>query len=109
MDDKVAIDALSALAQDTRLTVFRMLVKAGPDGMNATAIAEAVGVPTNTLSTHLGILSRAGLVQSRRESRLIIYTADFGGTRRLLTYLVQDCCGGHPEICNPLSELMTCC
>ena len=103
-----AVDALGALAHETRLAVFRMLVKAGPDGMIAGAIAEHQGVPPSTMSHHLATLERAGLVQSERESRLIHYRADFGGMRRLLTFLMQDCCQGAPEMCSDLMAGLTC-
>jgi DNA-binding transcriptional ArsR family regulator len=106
MDESTAIEGLSALAQSTRLAVFRLLVQAGPDGIAAGAVAERVGVPATTLSTHLGILSRAGLIRSRRESRSIIYSADLDGIRGLLAFLVQDCCNGRPEICTPLMHIV---
>src|SRR3546814_16254491 len=83
-----AVEALGALAHDTRLSVFRMLVKAGPDGLIAGAIAQAANVPPSTMSHHLGILERAGLVESERESRLIHDRADYEGMRRLLDFLL---------------------
>jgi len=97
-----AVDALSALAHGHRLAVFRLLVRAGANGLPAGEIAREVGVLANTLSTHLAILGHAGLIRSRREGRSIIYSADFGGMRDLLGFLVADCCGGRPEICEPL-------
>lgn len=103
-----AVDALGALAHETRLSVFRALVTAGPDGMIAGAIAEHCGVPPSTMSHHLATLERAGLVQSERESRLIHYRADFGGMRRLLTFLMQDCCQGAPEMCGDLMAGLAC-
>lgn len=103
-----AVDALGALAHETRLSVFRMLVKAGPDGMIAGAIAENCGVPPSTMSHHLATLERAGLVQSERESRLIHYRADFAGMLRLLTFLMQDCCQGAPEMCGVLMTELVC-
>jgi ArsR family transcriptional regulator len=103
-----AVDALGALAHETRLAVFRMLVKAGPEGMIAGAIAEQQGVPPSTMSHHLATLERAGLVQSERESRLIHYRADYAGMRRLLTFLMQDCCQGAPEMCSDLMAGLTC-
>jgi len=103
-----AVDALGALAHGTRLSVFRMLVKAGHDGMIAGAIAEHCGVPPSTMSHHLGTLERAGLVMSERESRLIHYRADFSGMRRLLTFLMQDCCQGVPEMCSDLMAGLAC-
>lgn len=103
-----AVDALGALAHDTRLSVFRMLVKAGPEGMIAGAIAENCGVPPSTMSHHLATLERAGLVQSERESRLIHYRADYAAMRRLLTFLMQDCCQGMPEMCSDLTAGLVC-
>ena len=103
-----AVVALGALAHETRLSVFRTLVKAGPDGMIAGAIAEHQGVPSSTMSHHLATLERAGLVQSERESRLIHYRADYAGMRRLLTFLMQDCCQGEPEMCSDLMAGLTC-
>lgn len=103
-----AVDALGALAHETRLSVFRALVKAGPEGMIAGAIAEHCGVPPSTMSHHLATLERAGLVQSERESRLIHYRADFAGMRRMLTFLMQDCCQGVPEMCGDLMAGLGC-
>jgi len=97
-----AIDALSALAQEHRLAVFRLLVRTGPDGLAAGEIARQLGVRPNTLSTHLTILGHAGLIRSRREGRSMIYAADYDGMRNLLGFLVADCCAGRPEICKPL-------
>lgn len=105
MEIEQAVQALSALAQPTRLGVFRMLVKAGLNGLPAGAIADAAGVPGNTMSTHLAVLFRAGLISSRRQSRSIIYSANLESIRDLLSFLVDDCCGGHPEICAPLIEI----
>ncbi|ESZ86840.1 MAG: ArsR family transcriptional regulator [Blastomonas sp. CACIA14H2] len=103
-----AVDALGALAHETRLGVFRLLVKAGPDGMIAGAIAQHLSVPASTMSHHLATLERAGLVQSERESRLIRYRADYPGMRRLLMFLMQDCCGGAPEMCSDLMAELSC-
>jgi ArsR family transcriptional regulator len=97
-----AVDALSALAQGHRLGVFRLLVRAGEEGLAAGEIAREVGVLPNTLSTHLTILGHAGLVRSRRDGRSVIYSADYDGMRDLLGFLVADCCDGRPEICTPL-------
>lgn len=105
MNQNRAIAALSALAQPTRLTVFRSLVKAGPDGLAAGALSDRAGIPHNTMSTHLAILVRAGLVRSCRDGRSVIYAADLDGTRALLSFLVSDCCAGHPEICEPLAKI----
>lgn len=103
-----AVDALGALAHETRLSVFRMLVKAAPEGCIAGAIAERAGVPPSTMSHHLATLERAGLVQSERESRLIHYRADFDGMRRLLAFMMEDCCQGDPLVCADLFELTAC-
>ena len=103
-----AVDALGALAHETRLSVFRMLVQAGPDGMIAGAIADRTGVPPSTMSHHLATLERTGLVQSERESRLIHYRADYPGMRRLLMFLMQACCQGAPEMCGDLVSELTC-
>lgn len=104
-----AVDALSALAHGHRLAVFRLLVRAGADGVAAGEIAREIGVLPNTLSTHLGILGNAGLIGSRREGRSVIYTADYDGMRDLLGFLVSDCCGGRPEICAPVMDAAPVC
>ncbi len=104
-----AVDLLSALAQGHRLAVFRLLVKAGPEGLPAGVIAREVGVRPSTLSTHLAILDHAGLVSARRAGRSVIYAADYAAMRALLGFLVDDCCGGNPEICAPLAELVSDC
>jgi DNA-binding transcriptional ArsR family regulator len=108
MDDPAtqvwAVDALGALAHETRLAVFRLLVTAGPDGMIAGAISDNQGVPPSTMSHHLATLERAGLVLSERESRLIHYRVDYAGMRRLLDFLVEDCCQGMPEFCSGAME-----
>lgn len=103
-----AVDALGALAHETRLSVFRKLVQAGPEGMIAGAIAEHQGVPPSTMSHHLATLERAGLVQSERESRLIHYRVDYAEMRRLLAFLMQDCCQGAPEMCADLMGDLSC-
>jgi ArsR family transcriptional regulator, arsenate/arsenite/antimonite-responsive transcriptional repressor len=100
-----AVEALSALAHNHRLAVFRLLVRAGADGIAAGEIAREVGVLPNTLSTHLNILGHAGLIRSRRDGRSVVYSADYGGMRDLLGFLVADCCAGRPEICAPLAEM----
>jgi ArsR family transcriptional regulator len=108
MKQKDALAALAALAQDTRLSVFRYLVTAGPDGAPAGDIAEAVKVPAPTLSFHLKELEQAHLVSSRRQSRSIIYSADYQRMRGLLAFLMEDCCRGRPEICNVTSSRKVC-
>ena len=95
-----AVAALSALSQETRLSVFRHLVTAGPQGKPAGLIAARLKVPPPTLSFHLKELERAGLITQRRESRSIIYAANYKAMRALLCYLMEDCCGGRPEICD---------
>lgn len=104
MDTSAATTSLSALAQESRLKVFRMLIRAGRNGMAAGDIARGLGVPHNTMSAQLAILSRAGLVQARKDGRSVIYTVDLQGTRALLFFLVEDCCQGEPSICAPLIE-----
>lgn len=104
-----AVEALSALAQGHRLAVFRLLVRAGAEGLSAGEIAREVGVRPNTLSTHLTILAHAGLIRSRREGRSLIYAADYERMGDLLGFLVADCCGGRPEICAPLVEAAQAC
>ena len=99
MESKTAIDALSALAQETRLAVFRLLVREGPEGLAAGAIAERLGIPAPTLSFHLAQLVRAGLALASRDGRSIRYAANYGGMNGLLTYLTDDCCQGRPEFC----------
>ncbi|MBU2032213.1 MAG: metalloregulator ArsR/SmtB family transcription factor [Alphaproteobacteria bacterium] len=103
-----AVDALAALAHETRLTVFRMLVQAGPEGMMAGEIAQACGVPSSTMSHHLANLERAGLALSQRESRVIRYRAHYDGMRRLMGFLMEDCCQGDPRLCADLPELAAC-
>jgi DNA-binding transcriptional ArsR family regulator len=100
MKSTQAVVALSALSQETRLAVFRHLVAAGPQGKAAGMIAARMKVPSPTLSFHLKELERAGLVTQRRESRSIIYAANYAAMRALLSYLMEDCCGGRPEICD---------
>lgn len=111
METTSAIEALGALAQESRLKVFRLLVRQGQAGMAAGDIARALSVPNNTMSSHLATLARAGLISSRKESRSIIYAVDLKGTRALLSYLLEDCCRGKPDLCAPLIEatLASCC
>ena len=104
MDTRTAIAALGALAQDSRLSVFRLLVAHGADGLPAGEIARRLGAPHNTMSAHLGVLARAGLVRSRRDGRSIIYAADFAGLRALLGFLMEDCCKARAELCAPLLD-----
>ena len=102
MDEKDALAALAALAHGTRLRVFRILVEAGTNGLAAGEIADALGVPASTLSFHLKKLERAKLLRSWRVQRTIRYAFHVEGTRQLLSFLTEDCCQGHPEICASL-------
>jgi ArsR family transcriptional regulator, arsenate/arsenite/antimonite-responsive transcriptional repressor len=102
MDNEGAILALAALAQSTRLAVFRLLVKHEPRGLPAGDLARSLAVPHNTMSSHLAILSRAGLVNGARQSRSIIYRADLDRFRDMTLFMIKDCCGGRPELCAPL-------
>ena len=104
-----AIEALGALAQPTRLETFRLLVRREPDGIAAGEIARLVEVPQNTMSAHLAVLARAGLVRGERHSRSITYRADVERLRELVLFLMNDCCGGRPELCLPLVEALTPC
>jgi DNA-binding transcriptional ArsR family regulator len=112
MENLAAVAALSALAHPGRLEVFRLLVRAGPQGVAAGEIARATGSLANTLSANLNLLAGAGLVTSRREGRSIIYAAGYERMRALLAFLMEDCCGGNAEICAPLAaiaERAACC
>ena len=108
MDMTCAVAAFDALGQPTRLMVFRLLVQLGKDGLAAGDIATQLDLRANTLSTHLGILYAAGLITAERQGRSIRYSADMAGLRGLLGWLLQDCCGGEPETCTPLLDLITC-
>jgi ArsR family transcriptional regulator len=101
MEQESAILALAALAQSTRLDVFRLLVKHEPDGLAAGDVAKAIAVPQNTMSAHLAILARAGLVMSERKSRSIIYRANLATFQDLTSFMVEDCCAGRGELCAP--------
>jgi ArsR family transcriptional regulator len=110
MESEKAILALAALAQLTRLDVFRLLTKHEPDGLAAGDIAKALAVPQNTMSSHLAVLSRAGLVTARRISRSIVYRVDLGAFQSVVLFMLRDCCDGRPEICAPVIEsLKPCC
>jgi len=99
MDNLNALSAFDALSQPTRLDVFRLLIRTGPEGMAAGEIAEQLGVRQNTMSANLSILHQAGLIRPQRHGRSIRYFADYDGIRALMTFLMQDCCGGRPELC----------
>ena len=110
MESEVSILALAALAQSTRLEAFRLLVRHEPGGLPAGEIANHLAIPANTLSSHLGVLTRAGLIKSERRSRSIIYRADLDRLRDLVLFLLKDCCGGRADLCEPLlAELAPCC
>jgi ArsR family transcriptional regulator, arsenate/arsenite/antimonite-responsive transcriptional repressor len=109
MEIEDAILALAALAQATRLDAFRLLVRHEPEGLPAGEIARKLAVPHNTMSTHLAVLSRAGLVTAERRSRVINYRAKLDRFRALATFLIADCCDGRPEICSPLISTLRSC
>lgn len=109
MESEKVILALAALAQSTRLDVFRLLVKHEPEGRPAGDIARDLAVPQNTMSSHLAILTRAGLVAAKRSGRSIVYRADLAQLQDVMLFLLKDCCGGKPEICAPLIESLTPC
>lgn len=101
MDERQALSAFGALSQETRLRILRMLVVAGPDGMAAGMIAEQAEVSPSNVSFHLKELQRGGLVTARRDSRSIIYSAEYDALTGLIRFLMEDCCSGRPEICAP--------
>jgi ArsR family transcriptional regulator, arsenate/arsenite/antimonite-responsive transcriptional repressor len=103
-----ALAALAALGQPSRLAIFQLLMEAEPNGLAAGAIAEKIGCPHNTLSSHLSTLARSGLARATREGRSIIYRADVDGIRRLVGFLVHDCCAGHPELCDLQDAISAC-
>ena len=109
MDQSTAIEALAALAQPTRLKVFRRLLRAYPDQFAAGAVARICKVPHNTMSTHLAVLTRSSLIAVRREGRTAYYRADLEGFRLLVRFLMRDCCNGRAEICAPLLAELACC
>lgn len=110
MESEQAISVFAALSQSTRLDAFRLITKHEPDGLPAGEIARRLDVPQNTMSSHLAILTRAGLIESERQSRTIIYRAVIDRVREIASFLVQDCCGGRPELCEPLvAEFTPCC
>ena len=110
MDSLSTVVALSALAQTTRLEAFRELVRSEPHGLPAGEIARRLNVPQNTMSAHLAVLNRAGLIAAERQSRSIIYRAELAAVRNLVLYLLRDCCAGKPELCAPVIEaLAPCC
>lgn len=109
MDERQALTAFGALSQETRLRILRMLVVAGPDGLAAGTIAENAEVSASNVSFHLKELERAGLVAGRRDSRSMIYSAEYDAISGLIRFLMEDCCSGRPEICSPVVNAAACC
>ena len=108
MQERQALNSFAALSQGTRLRIVRFLVQAGPEGVAAGAIGEAVGASSSNVSFHLGHLERAGLIQSRRKARSIIYSPNITGLSDLIRFLMKDCCAGHPEVCGPVVADLSC-
>jgi DNA-binding transcriptional ArsR family regulator len=110
MEQMDALACLSALSQATRLETFRLLVQNEPDGLPAGEISRSLDVPQNTMSAHLAVLTRAGLLQAERQSRSIVYRADLNRLREMMLFLVNECCEGRAELCEPLiAGLIPCC
>jgi len=110
MESESSISVLAALAQDTRLETFRLLVRREPEGVPAGELARLLDVPQNTMSAHLSVLARAGLVRGERHSRSIVYHAELARLRELVLFLLKDCCDGRPDICAPvIADLIPCC
>jgi ArsR family transcriptional regulator len=110
METTNAIEVFAALAQPTRLEAFRLIMQHEPDGLPAGEVARLLDVPQNTMSSHLAILARAGLISAERQSRSIIYRTEIDRVREIASFLVNDCCGGRPELCEPLvAEFTPCC
>jgi DNA-binding transcriptional ArsR family regulator len=109
METKAVVTALAALAQDSRLAIFRTLVQAGPSGLSAGKVSELTGIPPSSLSFHLKELSHAGMVDSRQAGRFVIYRANFGAMNELLGFLTENCCGGNPctSTCTPACDAST--
>lgn len=108
MDKKSALKAFAALSQETRLDVFRLLVRAGSEGMTAGEIGERLNIRQNTMSANLAILLNAELLRNEREGRAVRYFANFDGIGGLLSFLMEDCCGGKPELCQPIIDQLAC-
>lgn len=108
MDESSALAAFAALSQPTRLQVFRLLVRAGPEGLAAGEVGERLGVRQNTMSANLAVLLGAGLVRNQRQGRSVCYYADMEGLRGLLAFLMEDCCGGRQELCRPVIDAVAC-
>ncbi|MBB4249425.1 helix-turn-helix transcriptional regulator [Rhizobium sp. BK008] len=109
MEERQALLSFAALSQETRLAVVRTLVVAGPDGMAAGAIAERMGVSPSNISFHLKELERSGLIAQRRESRSIVYSADYDALSGLVQFLTLDCCAGHPRVTGVQESAGACC
>ncbi len=109
MDDRQALSSFAALSQETRLSIVRTLVVAGPEGLAAGAIAERMGVSPSNVSFHLKELERSGLIARRRESRSIVYSASYDTLADLVTFLMEDCCAGHPRIRGSIERSASCC
>jgi ArsR family transcriptional regulator, arsenate/arsenite/antimonite-responsive transcriptional repressor len=109
MDKKFALMAFDALSQETRLDALRLLIHAGPQGLPAGEIGDRLGIKQNTMSVNLKILAQAGLITSRRDGRTIRYAASFNAIQGLVLFLMQDCCGGRTELCQPILDQMRCC
>lgn len=109
MEERQALSAFGALSQETRLRILRMLVVAGPDGLPAGTIAAKANVSASNVSFHLKELERAGLASARRDARSIFYRAEYDALSRLIRFLMEDCCSGHPEICSPVVAAASCC
>ncbi len=109
METTNAIEVFAALAQPTRLEAFRLIMQHEPDGLPAGEVARLLDVPQNTMSSHLSILARAGLISAERQSRSIIYRTEIDRVREIASFLVNDCCGGRPELCEPLIAEFTPC
>jgi DNA-binding transcriptional ArsR family regulator len=108
MDKSDALNCFSALSQQTRLDVFRLLVKAGAKGLLSGEIGEKLEVRQNTMSANLAVLLNSGLVRNERQGRTIRYYADFDAMRGLLGFLMEDCCGGRSELCQPVIDEIIC-
>jgi len=107
MDVELALEAHSALSHETRLWAFKLLVQAGPQGLPAGEIADGLGSRQNTMSSHLKILAMAGLIESQRDGRSIVYQANYDTVRELVLFLMEDCCAGNSAVCRPVAEILT--